>query len=575
MISQINRFLTSPLDKTPRSRVIFWFSLSMIFAIIYAGLALTQAFEKYPLIHDDARVHTFWMQRFIDPELFPNDLIADYFQSVAPAGYLAVYKLGIFLGIEPLVFSRILPAIIGIISTPYFFGICLEILPVPFCGFVGALLMNQTIWLKDDVASGTPRAFLYPIFCAFLYYLLRNSTVGIVITITLIGLFYPQYVFIASGILILRLFCGKNRHFRGSRDKINRQMVWWGLSAAFCVLLPYAMKTSEFGPTITKAQALQSLEFFPNGRNLFFHADPLDYWFFGRRSGMFSRSLFTPATQCLALLSPLLLVFRSRFPLVQQIKSGIWVLFQLLLSAIGMFFLAHAVLFKLHLPARYTGVSFRLILTILTAITITLIIDALLNWLEVKDNRLSILKPVISWGLISVIVISLLFYPSFVSRFPLVKYQQGRHPELYTFFQQQPKDILIASVSGEINQLPTYAKRSILIGREYTVPYHVGYYRQIEQRTFDLLQAHYSPNLEDVKALIQKYGVDLFLIELYAFVPEYFPGNDWMLEFEQGQEAYKLTQEGETSALAKTISKCTVFEQDTWFVVDADCILKL
>lgn len=62
----------------------FWFSLSLTFSAIYSILGLREAFSSEYVVQDDARQHVFWMLRFLDPELFPQDLIANYFQSVAP-----------------------------------------------------------------------------------------------------------------------------------------------------------------------------------------------------------------------------------------------------------------------------------------------------------------------------------------------------------------------------------------------------------------------------------------------------------------------------------------------------------
>jgi hypothetical protein len=236
-------------------------------------------------------------------------------------------------------------------------------------------------------------------------------------------------------------------------------------------------------------------------------------------------------------------------------------------------------LFKLHLPSRYTGLSFRIIIATATAITITILLDICLRMLERQDLKqltpFYLCKSGISFGLISVILASLLLYPSWVPYFPLVKYREGEAVELYTFFQQQPKDIVIASLSGEVNQIPTFAQRSILVGREYMIPYQVGYYHQMNQKLIDLLQAHYSPNLEDVKNLVQTYGVDFFLMERYAFTPEYFQNNDWMMEFEAGQQAVAQLQAGTIPRLVTTIDQCAAFENQTWIILDANCLLNL
>jgi len=71
------------INDNKRNRL-FWLTLSFTFAILYSFLALQEAFSSEYVIQDDARQHVFWTRRFLDSNLFPNDLIADYFQSVAP-----------------------------------------------------------------------------------------------------------------------------------------------------------------------------------------------------------------------------------------------------------------------------------------------------------------------------------------------------------------------------------------------------------------------------------------------------------------------------------------------------------
>ncbi|MGC9525759.1 MAG: hypothetical protein ACP5D7_09500 [Limnospira sp.] len=549
----------------------FWLALSLTFAAIYGLLSLKQAFAAPNLVHDDARQHIFWMLRFVDRDLFPDDLIADYFQSVAPWGYTSVYRLGAIAGINPFTFAKIIPPILGLFCAYYSFGLCVEILPIPAAGFVGSLVTNQAIWMKDDLASGTPRAFIYPIFWAFLYYLVRRSLVGVGVTVAAVGLFYPQYVFVALGILTLRLVKFENGKFTRSHNNRNYYLWGIGLIVAVMVLLPYAIATSEFGPTMSKAEALGSPEFFPNGRSLFFHDNFIDIWFTGRRSGMFPKSLFTPATQCAGLLLPVLLLFPAKFPAIAKLKSGIWVLLQLLVSSVFMFFVAHAFLFKLHLPSRYTGLSFRIIIAVSTAIALTAILDRLLGIL--RSDRFQ-WKKWLSGSAMSLILILLLFYPAFVPYFPLIKYRQGRMTEIYEFFQNQPKDIVIASLSGEANQLPTFARRSVLMAREYAIPYQIGYADQMQRRTLDLIRAHYTQNPRELRDFIRKYDVDFWLIEPDAFGAKFIENNDWIFIFPEGEGVYKFLQKQPETALAKEGDRCTVFQSPSWIIVDANCILK-
>src|SRR4051812_46546763 len=98
-----------------------WFAGSMFYAIVCATLALRQAFSSEYVLADDVRQHVFWMFRFVDPGLFPNDPIADYFQSVAPPGFSALYRLLAACGIDPLLASKLIPFALGLLTAAYFF----------------------------------------------------------------------------------------------------------------------------------------------------------------------------------------------------------------------------------------------------------------------------------------------------------------------------------------------------------------------------------------------------------------------------------------------------------------------
>ncbi|HBK62411.1 MAG TPA: hypothetical protein DD000_02490, partial [Cyanobacteria bacterium UBA11166] len=74
------------------------------------------------------------------------DLIADYFHSSAPLGYTTLYRIFGIIGIDPILVSKLLPIILGIIVTGYGFGLLMEILPVPAAGFIYTWLLNQELW---------------------------------------------------------------------------------------------------------------------------------------------------------------------------------------------------------------------------------------------------------------------------------------------------------------------------------------------------------------------------------------------------------------------------------------------
>lgn len=588
LTTHLYKWLTSPKASKSSPQIIFWFSLSLTFAAVYALLAMQKAFSGEYVIQDDARQHVFWMRQFLDPQLFPKDLIADYFQSIAPPGYSALYQFMAVVGIDPVLLSKLLPMMLTLVTTAYCFGVCWQLLPVPMAGFIAAQLLNQNLWMQDGFTSGTPKAFLYPLFLAFLYYLLKRSQIPCMIAIALLGLFYPSLVFICAGVLILQLCCFNRGLPYFTKNRSDYFFCATGLGVILLVLLFYALGSSEFGPVITAAEARTLTEFSSGGRASFFNDDAWRFWFNASRSGIRFTSALMPPLVYAGLLLPILLCYPSQLPLAKKVNSGIIVLPQLILASFAVFFAAHALLFKLHLPSRYTQHTLRIVMVLAASIALTIILDAIFQWVETRQFKRHTLqgKPktvlsffkipqLLAFGSITLLIIVLILYPASLKSFPWTGYVIGRMPALYEFFQQQPKDVLIASLSEEVNNLPTFSQRSILVGSEYAIPYHVGYYHPFRHRVLEVIQAQYSSNLADVQNLIKKYDIDFWMLDRAAFTPDYIDNSDWLEQFQPTEDALARLRQGIVPALSIVSKSCAVFETEGLVVLQADCIQKM
>lgn len=538
-------------------------------AALYGFLVLRQAFGSEYVVQDDVRQHVFWMRRFLDPELFPNDLIADYFQSVAPWGYTTFYRMFAAIGIDPMLLAKLLPFVLGLIAAAYGFAVSMQLLPVPLTGFLSALLIEQVLWTHDDVASATPRAFMPPLFLAFLYYLLQRRLMPCLVTIALEGLFYPQYVFVFSGIAVLQLVRWEQGKLRLSKEKKEYWFCAAILGVAFVVLLPFALTTSSYGPTITGAEARLLPEFNDGGRSQFFDEDPFQFWIAGNRSGLFPA--FRPATIAIGLVLPLLLRFPRRFPLARHITDKIYILPQIVVVALTLFLAAHALLFKLHLPSRYTAYTLRFVLAFATAISLTLVFDAGLQWLR-RQPRPGFARLTV-WGVASLLGLALWIYPSTIPDFPKTNYQHGKAPELYEFLAQQPKDSMVAGVLKETDDLPSFARRSIFVGREYAIPYHVGYANQFRQRVIDLIRAQYSLDRPALAEFIRTTGIDFWLLNRKTFHPDFLDEN-WIKQYPSVVEEARANLERGNPVLKRSIKRCLVFEDQPGdlLILDAHCV---
>jgi hypothetical protein len=240
-----------------------------------------------------------------------------------------------------------------------------------------------------------------------------------------------------------------------------------------------------------------------------------------------------------------------------------------------MFFAAHLLLFKLYLPSRYTQYTVQILTAFAGALVVTLVVDQVLAWAERKPvplRRGLAIAVVLLWGVI------VLFSPK-LYLFPKTSYVKGTVSSLYEFFARQPKDTLVASLAKEVDNIPSFSQRSILVGREYALPYQQGYYKPIHQRITDLIAAQYSLQASDIRNFVRKYGIDFWMIDRRYLstieVDEYgqIPIGDWLKQFKpEITHVIERMQQKQTFAIEKFIRKCTVAKEDDLVVLEGKCI---
>lgn len=571
-VSKVEKLLKLPISENNKQNqisLIFWFSLSLCFACFYISLGIRQGFSSEYVIGDDAREYISWMYRYSNPQLFPNDLIADYFQSVTPIGYAAIYRLAMSLGIDAIVLSKVLPMLLGLITTAYCFAVCMQILPVPIAGFLATLILNQSLGLHDDLFSACPRDFTYPLFLAFLYYLMRSSAPGVIIAFTLQALIYPLIAFIELGILFLRLWDWQNMRFRFSKASLDYVLFAMVLAAALITITPYALQSSEFGPTITAAMAKTMPDYFRGGRVSYYNSNLVSFWLDGRDSGIFA--LLNPPQLLIGLLLPIILKYQSNssnLKITKQVK----VLLQVVLASTAMFFIAHALSFKLHFPSRYTHHTFKIVLALAAGTVLAVMLDAAFNWArQIQANYRK--RLFLTYLTITIVGAALVLYPTTLKTFPKTPYVVGSVPTLYKFLLSQPPDSLVASLAEEADNIPPFAKRPILVGKEYALPFHTKYYAQFSPRMTDLINAQYNQDISQVVNFIDKYGIKYWLLERNAFQPEYINKNTYIQQYQPAAKiAYSKLLQGSDFVLPKLIKSCTALETGNLFLLKAECI---
>ncbi len=577
----------------------FWLLLSLLFAVLCGAIALNQVLSSNYIIQDDARHHVFWMHRFSNPEVFPDNLIADYFQTVAPLGYRGLYQVLNAIGIEPLLANKLLPLVLGLVMTVYCFEVSYQLLPVPLVGFLSSVLLNQIVWAEDNLISATPRAFVYPLFLAFLYYGIRRSPLPFLTVIALQGLFYPQYVLIyglASALGLWR-WHGETRRLQWNPNRNERRLFVLAIGVSVGILLIFRATSSGFGPVVGVEQARSMLEYSEVGRTPFFGSNRFCFWMTRKNSGILALQggprdcgwmiesdhgilplpLNLPLLVWISILLPLCYGFPRQFPLIRLLSPQFKTLGRVWLACLILFFTAHLVLFRLHFPARYTVHSLRILLALVAGITICIFCQGLLQMAQQSAHQIGVLRAIkwaIAYVIVSIICLSYALFPFEIEDFATRALVEGKHVELYQFLENQPEDIVVASIAKAADQIPTFAKRSVLVNRENAMPFHMGFYNQFQQQVLDILKAQYTSRPDILAGVIEQYGIDFWLLDKDAFSPSYVK-EAWTYQYQPiTRQIAKRLEAKKRPLLRRLARECKVYKGDNLKVLDGRCLVR-
>jgi hypothetical protein len=552
--------------------------------LLFAARTMAPAFEPGDVVQDDAREHVYWMARFRNPELFRGDLIADYFQALDPPGYSALYWVLSRVS-DPLQVSKLLPPVLGLLTALFAFLLARRLHPAPTGAFLASVLLSWFLWQIDDMASATPRAFLALFLAAQLWALASGRLALAVGLVGLSGLFYPAAAAVGLGLLGVRML-----RRRGWRPGLtNERSAWLALAAAAILVvaaqLPTQIASARFGKVASAPEAMTMQEFGPDGRNAYFGRSWYGYWLDSGRSGLDLRVAdHEPATisiqlGCLLLAALLPLLARSRrWSAAARLSGQAAILPQLLLASFALFFVAHQVLFHLHYPNRFVRVSLPLVVTVAAGLSLGILIEAMSARVAARlGPRLrgaAGSRTAVAVGLALALGVALILAPAASEG----NFRHDRYPLMSQYLRGLPEDTLVAGAPGDLDSVPTFARRRVLASHESALAFHEGYYGEIRRRINDLIEAYYAASPDDVAEFARRYGVDVFLVNRTAFGQRTFPfawtglsNGRW--EPYTSAVARKL-QSGDHFALQSLIRPCGAAEDRELVAIPTECLLR-
>ena len=197
-------------------------SLDIRVSLIILSL-LAMAWLQAPRLTDEFRVdedfrYFYWMNKYYDSAIFPNDPSEYYISAQLPWGDVPItfYNLGYgllfyaasFL-ISPIFFSKILPFFLMSVTILYLFEFGQSVLDrrTGVVLAIAFLFLNLASSSSISITNGMQRSFAIPLIIAFIYYLHRRKYLFAAITVLLSALIYaPAFALIVPvwGLYILK-----------------------------------------------------------------------------------------------------------------------------------------------------------------------------------------------------------------------------------------------------------------------------------------------------------------------------------------------------------------------------------
>lgn len=489
-----------------------WRTALLALVALSAVVALHQAFflpwtlTAAPFtIQDDARQFLAWMHR-IGGTGANDDLIADYWFNVAPKPYALLYGAAAAVGLDPLLFHRLLPVPLLVLSSIFAWRVALRLAGAPFPAFVAAALLLAFLVHEDSIFSATPRAFSMPLFLVFLEMLMRGRAAPAVASLAALAAIYPTSAILGFTMLGL----SKIRLQPTPGIDLSRSAVLTVASAAGAIVasaLVLGPSGTDWGPTLTLAEARSLPNLMePAGRSTLVNPRGDIGWVCNQRMGFVPEVVPCWPSLPLAPLPNILLLLPLVVLAVRAARGNGWldpcgwnrIYLWALVAAAFWYPVAIAAAFQLHLPSRYA----QRLLGPLEWLAIGQILGLWLARMRLRDGRTGgAAMTALGIGLVALFAT------------PLPGYRRPEDPAAFRLLNAQPPQTRIAGLSADLDFVPALLGLATLATVEHAIPFHRGYGAQIEDRLAISLAALSSPDPAAAAAFLDVTRTDILLMD--------------------------------------------------------------
>jgi hypothetical protein len=149
---------------------------------------------------------------------------------------------------------------------------------------------------------------------------------------------------------------------------------------------------------------------------------------------------------------------------------------------------------------------------------------------------------------------------------------RDRTPEVTAYLRTLPPDTLVLAAPTDGDSVPAFAGRPVLFSREYALAYHLGFYRQVQERARAAVDIYYSPSVAQAADLSARSGVSVILVNRTAFDPA-TAADAWSGAFEPYTSlVLDRLQRGRRFGLEDEARRCAALAEGDVTVVHVACL---
>ena len=510
---------------------------------------------RVDLFFDDAAQHIFWLYRYADPALFPDDISVKYFMTSAPWGYRALYSM-----VAPVM--DVLQAAEWLAVVLLFVSALLAWKAAAAASEMGrelhgllavvAMIVLLPLSVAQDLLPpiAFQRTFALPLTLLTLWGLVSRRYAWVGVSWLTAALVYPVVLPVqglTAAVVFLRDLVRERR--MPSHWVLNGVL---GLAALIIAAVGIPIPP-EIGPAFTYEQAIRMPEFGPNGRLGLYQSGVVGNLVRGHMTGLG----WTPGVLLLMAVS---MGLAGRLGRIRSIPFAAWAMACVgvgLWAAMRLF--PEQLMFGLYLPNRHSRWAIGVFgLLAMAAGAGALLERAGKRWAEESPGSEWYLR---RWIAVAApLVVAAVLMPNAVRL-----WQQPVNTDLenaYAFISTLPKSTLVAAHPDLADFVPVRTRRSVLTSTEISMPWMQGYYAHMKPRIEASLRAAYATRIEDLDAALGPFGVDVMLTG-----PSVWQSRGYFVPFDGLARALLARGSREGFALKDPPADRVLFRSGEYFVV--------